>query len=103
VKLNSLLLQEFAELARSHYQHDLTSEDRELIQKAGQRIGIYSTIGASLGLGLGLFLSLRIRRTGFQTYNAAKKAERPVAVQFKDGHTGESVLIGQYYSILLYD
>lgn len=77
------------ELARRHYEHDLTTSDRELLEKAGNKVGIYTTVGASIGLGLGLFLSLRIRRAGYQFYNAAKKAERPVAVQFKDGHTGE--------------
>lgn len=77
------------QLARHHYENDLTTTDRELLEKAGNRVGIYTTVGASLGLGLGVFLSLRVRRAGMQFYNAAKKVERPVAVQFKDGHTGE--------------
>lgn len=85
------------ELARRHYEHDLTTSDKELLERAGSKVGLYTTIGASLGLGLGVFLSLRVRRAGMQFYNAAKKAERPVAVQFKDGHTG-----GRAGAVLMY-
>lgn len=51
-------------------------------------MGLYTTIGASVGLGLGLFLSLRLRRASYSIYNAAKKVEQPTALQFADGHTG---------------
>lgn len=90
--ISLLIIQEFVELARRHYENDLTTTDRELLEKAGNRVGLYTTIGASVGLGLGVFLSLRVRRAGIKFYNQAKKIERPVAIQFKDGHTGEHSL-----------
>ncbi|KAL7009456.1 hypothetical protein EMMF5_001087 [Cystobasidiomycetes sp. EMM_F5] len=93
--------QEYAELAQRHLQHDLTTSDRQVLESAAKKFGLYSTIGASVGLGLGLFLSLRIRRAGQVFYNAAKKAEKPTAIQFADGHTGEpnQILSGLFFGL----
>lgn len=93
--------QEYAELAQRHLQHDLTTSDRQVLESAAKKFGLYSTIGASVGLGLGLFLSLRIRRAGQVFYNAAKKAEKPTAIQFADGHTGEPNQVTALHSILI--
>ena len=66
----------------------MTQGDRDTLESAAQKLGVYSTIGAAAGLGLGLFLSLRIRRAGITIYNAAKQIEKPVAFKFADGHEG---------------
>lgn len=80
-------MQEYAELANAHLQHDLTESDRELLEKAAKKFSIHTGVGASLGLGLGLLLTFRMRRAGQAIYNAAKRIEKPTAIQFADGHT----------------
>lgn len=82
-----LSIQEYAMLAERHMQHDLEPSDRDLLKTAAKKLGTHTTVGASLGLGLGLLLTYRLRRATYQIYNAARSVEKPVAFQFKDGHT----------------
>ena len=79
---------ELAELAEKHFQEDITSDDRQLLRNATNKVSIYTSIGTALGIGAGLLLAFRFRQARIRTWEAFKAREKPVAVRFTDGREG---------------
>ncbi|PIB02648.1 hypothetical protein CB0940_02044 [Cercospora beticola] len=73
------------ELAEKHYQHDLTSSDREAIKSAASTVSLYTSIGSAIGLTLSLALAYRIRSSRARLFRAFKTTEKPTHVRFADG------------------
>ena len=79
---------ELAALAEKHLQQDLTSDDRQLLRTAANKVPIYTSIGTALGVGAGLFLAFRFRQARLRTWEAFKARDKPIAVRFADGREG---------------
>lgn len=82
---------ELASLAEQHIQHDLTENDRQVLNKAAGKLSTYTTVGSLVGLGLGVALAFRIRSIRTQTFKAIRAAEKPTHVRFADGRERESL------------
>lgn len=60
---------ELAQLAESHFQHDLTADDREVLKGAAKTISWHASFGSTVGLGLGCFLAYRARSMRRNLFN----------------------------------
>jgi len=76
---------EYAKLAEVHLEHDLTQQDRELLEKAAGKISFHVTAGSIIGLGLGVALAFRMRSSAIKFINVLQKTERPTHIQYADG------------------
>lgn len=81
---------DLSSLADEHMRHDLLPSDRDTLRKGASQIATHTTVGSLVGLGLGVFMAVRLRRARGQMFEAFKAREKPVAVQFKDGRTGNT-------------
>lgn len=93
--------QDLAVLAQTHFQNDLTQEDREIIRSATGTISRSAYVGSLLGIGLGYLLAYRVRalrRNWWGEFRAARQAaaqgqegtkDWPVKVVFESGKSRE--------------
>jgi hypothetical protein len=78
---------ELRKLAEEHIQHDLSPSDRDILMKAGRKVGTHAQIGSILGLGFGIYCAFRLRSMRLAYFNAFRAMEKPVEVRFADGRT----------------
>lgn len=84
---------ELAQLAESHFQHDLTLDDREVLKGAAKTISWHASLGSIVGLGLGCFLAYRVRGLRKNWFNEFRTSDKPKQVIFHSGKTCKSYLI----------
>eukprot|EP00026_Physarum_polycephalum_P018374 Phypoly_transcript_19935.p1 GENE.Phypoly_transcript_19935~~Phypoly_transcript_19935.p1 ORF type:complete len:184 (+),score=23.69 Phypoly_transcript_19935:91-642(+) len=77
----------YAQLAEDHLQHDLNADERAILEKAAGKVSMHVTVGSLVGIGLGLALAFRLRQSAVRIFQTVKRAEKPIAFQYKDGHT----------------
>lgn len=80
--------QDLAALAQTHFQNDLTQEDRDVLTSAGATLGRYATIGSLVGVGVGCLLAYRVRalrRNWFVEFQRTMGQDRPRRVVFESG------------------
>ena len=80
--------EDIRKLAEEHFKHDLQDSDRDILKKAGSKIGTHATVGSILGLGLGLFLAFRLRSNRTKMFSAFRAVQKPTHVKFADGREG---------------
>lgn len=78
-----------SQLAEEHIKHDLNEEDRQTLMKAAKSFSTHAMVGSAVGLGLGLFLAFRVRSARRKVFNAVRVQEKPTALVFEGGRTGE--------------
>lgn len=83
---------ELAQLADSHFQHDLTADDREVLKGAASTISWHASLGSVVGLGLGCFLAYRARGLRRNWFNQFRTSDQPKQVIFHSGKTGKPPL-----------
>lgn len=83
---------ELAQLAESHFQHDLTADDREVLKGAASTISWHASLGSVVGLGLGCFLAYRARGLRRNWLNQFRTSDQPKQVIFHSGKTCEPSL-----------
>lgn len=82
--------EDLAVLAKTHFENDLTQEDRDTLTSARDTISRSATLGSLVGLGFGVLLAYRVRalrRHWFHEFQAAAKQDRPLRVVFESGKT----------------
>ncbi|KAL9060150.1 MAG: hypothetical protein Q9162_000764 [Coniocarpon cinnabarinum] len=77
--------EDFAQIAEQHIQHDLSDQDRAVLEKAASSLGIYATVGSVIGLGLGAALAFRVRSARTSMFRAFRAQEKPTFVEFPGG------------------
>lgn len=83
--------QDLAVLAQTHFQNDLTQEDRDVLTSAAATLGRYATIGSLVGVGVGCLLAYRVRalrRNWFVEFQRTMGQDRPRRVVFESGKDG---------------
>lgn len=78
---------ELAQLAESHFEHDLTTDDREVLKGAAKTISWHASFGSIVGLGLGCFLAYRVRGLRRNWFNEFRTSDQPKQVIFHSGKT----------------
>ncbi|KAK2608304.1 hypothetical protein N8I77_006922 [Diaporthe amygdali] len=78
---------ELAQLAESHFQHDLTTDDRKVLKGAAKTISWHASLGSIVGLGLGCFLAYRVRGLRRSWFNEFRTSDQPKQVIFQSGKT----------------
>lgn len=85
---------ELAQLAESHFEHDLTADDREVLKGAAKTISWHASFGTIVGLGLGCFLAYRVRGLRRNWFNEFRTSDQPKQVIFHSGKTCKPRLTG---------
>lgn len=80
---------ELAQLAESHFENDLTADDREVLKGAARTITWQASAGSLLGLGLGVFLAYRARALRRGLFDQFRSADQPRQLTFASGKTGK--------------
>jgi hypothetical protein len=78
---------ELAQLAESHFQHDLTLDDREVLKGAAKTIRWHASFGSIVGLGFGCLLAYRARALRKNWFNQFRTSDQPKQIIFQSGKT----------------
>lgn len=82
--------EDLAKLAEEHMKHDLSQEDRDVLQKAAGVVSSRAMVGTLIGLGLGTYTAFRLRKMRMDMFKAIRAAEKPTHVVFAGGRTGKT-------------
>lgn len=95
--------QDLATLARTHFENDLTREDRDVLRSAGETMRWSANLGSLVGIGVGCLLAYRVRRLALRRdwfYGVGgpgparglgpveNGADRPARVVYESGKSG---------------
>ncbi|KAI7774027.1 hypothetical protein LA080_009450 [Diaporthe eres] len=78
---------ELAKLAASHFQHELTTEDRQVLAGAAKTINWHASFGSIVGVGVGCLLAYRVRALRRNWFNELRTSDKPKQVIFHSGKT----------------
>lgn len=78
---------ELAKLAASHFEHELTTEDREVLAGAAKTINWHASFGSIVGVGVGCLLAYRVRALRRNWFNELRTSDKPKQVIFHSGKT----------------
>lgn len=95
--------QDPATLARSHFQNDLTQEDRDTLRSAASTAQWSATLGSLVGIGIGCLFAYRVRalrRHWFHEVRVTMGTDRPARLVFASGKSGMSSLASILFAIV---
>ncbi|KUI59151.1 hypothetical protein VP1G_06393 [Cytospora mali] len=78
---------ELAQLAESHFENDLTADDKVVLKEAASTISWQASVGSVAGLGLGCLLAYRVRSLRKSFFNEFKASDLPKQLTFASGKT----------------
>lgn len=96
--------QDLAVLAQTHFQNDLTSDDRDVLVSAAATLQRYAAVGSLVGIGVGCLLAYRVRAlrrnwfVEFQTRMVGR--DRPRRLVFESGKDGMSCIFFFFFFLL---